>query len=155
MRIALLLAALAVPAAAQENGHVAEAGGLRVVHAWTPATDGPEALVFLEVENRGNAAVTLTGATADAAEDATLVGHALAGGESTWTPLPGVPVEPGGDLHLEPDVLAIRLAGLAAPLEEGAQLDVTVLFGDLALPVTVPVEPEGATAHSHAGHVHE
>ncbi len=155
MRTALLLIALSAPVAAQEHDHVAEANGLRVVHAWTPATDGPEALVFMEIENRGDAPATLTGAAADVAGEAALVGHALAGGESTWTPLPGVPVEAGGELRLEPNVLAIRLSGLAAPLEEGAHLDVEVLFGDLVLPVEVAVEPEGATAHSHAGHVHE
>lgn len=155
MRTALLLIALAAPLAAQEHDHVAEAGGLRVVHAWTAATGGPDALVFMEVENRGNAPVTLTGAAAEGAAEATLVGHALADGATAWTPLPGVPVEAGGELHLEPNVLAIRLAGLAAPLEAGAQLDLDLRFGEVVLPVEVAVEPEGATAHSHAGHAHE
>lgn len=155
MRLILLLIALAAPVSAQEHGHVAEADGLRVVHAWTPATDSSDALVYMEVENRGDGPVTLTGAAAEAAGSAALVGHALNDGETTWTPLPGVPVDAGGELRLEPNVLAIRLTNLQAPLEEGTRLDMTLLFEDVVLPIGVTVEPEGATKHAHAGHVHE
>lgn len=161
MRLAALLLALAaLPAAAQEDAddHVAEAGGLRVVHAWTPATDGDEALVYMEVENGSDATATLTGGAAEAAGTVELVGFALVDGEESWTPLPGVPVAPGDHLDLEPGVLALRVLGLDGALAQGDEIEMKVTFeaegAQVPLAVHVAVEAEDATQHGHAGHAH-
>ena len=147
------LAAFGAPVAAHESSHLAEIDGLRAVHAWTRATDAAETLVFVEIENRGEAAVTLDGVRADGLS-AQLVGFRLVDGASAYEPVGSVPVAPGRDLLLEPDGLALRLSGLSAPLEEGDEVELELLTSLGALAIHVEVEAEGATDHGHAGHDH-
>ena len=150
--LAVLLAA-AAPAAAEESDHLSELDGLRAVHAWTRATDAAETLVFVEIENTGEAAVALDGARAEGLS-AELVGFRLADGDPVYEPVPSVPVPAGRSLHLEPDGLAIRLTGLPRPLEEGGEMELELLTSLGALDVRVAVEAAGAATHSHAGHDH-
>ena len=154
---ACLAAILALPAWAGAEDHAdhrAELGGLRALHAWTPASDAAETLVFVELRNEGSDPVTLTGGRTDAARAVTLVGFRLIDGAPGHEPVGPVPIAPGHRLHLEPDGLALRLAGLIAPLREGdtLALDLTTSLGTLA--IQIAVEPPGATAHPHAGHSH-
>lgn len=150
---ALILSAL--PAAAQDgHDHLAEAQGLRILHAWTPATAGPEALIYMEIENGSDRALTLSGAETGDGQAAQLVGFAYADGVETWQPLPDMPVAAGQHLDLAPRGLALQLTDLATPLSQGDVLQIEVAFGDLHLDVAVEVEAEGASAHSHAGHSH-
>ena len=149
----LILAGLAGAAAADEADHLGELGGLRALHAWTRATDAGEALVFVEVENAGDASVTLEGAEAEGLV-AELVGFRLVNGEPDWQVVGPVPVAPGRTLHLEPDGLAIRVDGLTAPLVEGEGMDLDLLTSLGPLVVHVEVEAADAAAHGHAGHDH-
>lgn len=151
--LALLLSA-GPGIAADDHAHVAEAEGLRVVHAWTRATSTGEALVFAEIENRGAAERRLTGAEAEGATVGAVVGFSYANGTAAWTVLPGVPVAAGEDLHLEPDVLALRLGGLGAPLTEGGHLDVIFVFDGLEIAAEAEILDAEARAHSHSGHSH-
>lgn len=156
MRCALLALLLAAGPgfAAEDHAHVAEADGLRVVHAWTRATATGETLVFAEIENRGTDERMLTGAEAEGAALGEVVGFGYAKGNPVWTVLPGVPVAAGGDLHLEPDVLALRLGGLGAPLAEGGHLDVIFVFDGLEIAAEAEILAADARKHSHAGHSH-
>lgn len=155
MRPLFIALALALPlAAAAQHSHLAEAEGLRILHAWTPATAGPEALVYMEIENEGTAPRTLTGAATDIAAAAEVVGFTYAGGAEAWQPLGTMVIPAGRHLDLAPRGLALRLSGLTAPLAEGDDLDIEVQFGDLHLEVEVEVAAADATAHSHAGHNH-
>ena len=158
MRLPALLTALSVatsPALAQDgHAHLSEADGLRIVHAWTPATSGTDALVYMEIENGTDSPVTLSGAEAPDGTRADLVGFTYADGTETWQVLPEMPIAAGQHLDLAPRSLALRLSGLAAPLTEGDEIEIEVLFGDRHMDVHVEVEAEGATAHSHAGHSH-
>jgi hypothetical protein len=152
---ALLAASLAaVPALAEDAAHLAEAEGLRVLHAWARATDTGEAFVFAEIENRGATERLLTGVEAQGASAGRVVGFALKDGQGSWTVLPSIPVAAGGDLDLAPEVLALRLDGLALPLVEGGHLDVTFVFDTLRIPAEAEVLSPDARAHSHAGHSH-
>lgn len=156
MRCALLVLLLvAGPGfAADDHAHVAEAEGLRVVHAWTRASTGGEALIFAEIENRGTAERVLIGAEAAGAAVGEVVGFGYVNGDPIWTVLPRVPVMAGGDLHLEPDVLALRLGGLSAPLKEGGHLDVIFVFDGIEIAAEAEILDTDARAHSHAGHAH-
>ncbi|MFN3273270.1 MAG: copper chaperone PCu(A)C [Paracoccus sp. (in: a-proteobacteria)] len=158
MRLIPLVAALiltAAPLAAQHgHDHLSEADGLRILHAWTPATSGPEALIYMEIENGSDHALTLTGAETEDGQRADLVGYEYVNGVETWQVLPEMPVAAGQHLDLEPRGLALRLSNLTAPLAEGDELEIEVMFGDLHLDVHVEVEAAGATAHRHAGHSH-
>ncbi|TGD67328.1 copper chaperone PCu(A)C [Tabrizicola sp. WMC-M-20] len=151
---ALLLAATPLAAADDGHHHLTEADGLRVVHAWTPATSGPEALIYMEIENRSDAAVTLTGAETADGQRAELVGFTYTDGTEAWQVLPEMPLAAGQHLDLLPRTLALRLTGLATPLTKGDEIDLELSFSDQHLDVHVAVEDAGATGHSHAGHTH-
>lgn len=158
MRAALLsLALLAAPPALSEtvgHAHLAEADGLRVLHAWTPATPADsDALVYLEVENRSAAEAMLTGGEA-MGRPLDLVGFSYGASGESWTVLPGLPIPAGAEMDLEPKVLALRWTDVPVDLVEGADLDITVTLGDARLQAEVEIGARDATAHSHAGHSH-
>ena len=162
--IAVLSLILAAPAAAQvaghaeahgdEDEHVAEAHGLRVTHAWTRATGGDEALVFFELENEGEATVTVTGATSSVGAAGSLAGFRLVDGAPGLMPVPSLPVEAGAEVDFTPVGLGVLLTGLAAPLVEGGSFVLELETSAGPVPITVLVEDADATQHSHAGHAH-
>jgi len=154
--ILVSLALLASPAAAHEDhaDHLAEAGGLRAVHAWANATSGPEAMVYLDLSNVSDAPAVLTGAQSEIAASAGLVGLSNEGGRLRFEPIPQMPIPPGGAISLSPNGLAIRLDGLTRPLAEQDRFTVTLDLAGAPLPVTVEGHSATATRHSHAGHQH-
>ncbi|MEH6774386.1 MAG: copper chaperone PCu(A)C [Cereibacter changlensis] len=155
MRLVLFcLALLSTPALAEEHHHLAEAGGLRVLHAWTAATTGREADVFLRIENRGDEEAMLTGASVAEAGRVEIVGFGFQDGAEVWTRLPSLPIPAKIMIELEPHSLALRLKDIGEPLEAGQHLEMVLEFGAMRLPVEVEVGPAGATSHSHAGHDH-
>lgn len=155
-----LLAALTIavlPSAVladDDHHHLAEADGLRVLHAWTPArAAGEEALIYMEIENRSSADAVLTGAEA-MGRPLELVGFQYGSTGENWIVLPGLSIASGTRLMLEPRVMALRLAPLPQVLTEGQDLEVGVDIGGIRLDAHVEVGARGATAHSHAGHAH-
>jgi copper(I)-binding protein len=154
--LAMLLGVLPVTIAAEEDdhAHLTEAFGLRIVHAWTNATDGPVAFVYAEIENGADADRTLLGAESAVASGAALTGFALDGSVMTEIVLPELRIAPASHLDLAPGEVAIRLDGLSAPLHEGDDLDITLVFDAGRIEIEVAVEAADATAHSHAGHMH-
>ncbi|TJZ89406.1 copper chaperone PCu(A)C [Paracoccus gahaiensis] len=155
LAFAAVLTVTALPAIAEDgHDHLAEADGLRILHAWTPATAGPDALIYMEIENGSDRTLTLSGARTEGGQAARLVGFAYADGVETWQPLPDMPIAAGQDLDLTPRGLALQMSGLNDPLARGDTLPIEVMFGDLHLDVGVEVEAEDASAHSHAGHSH-
>lgn len=163
IRAALVsLALLATPAFAHDDHaedhehdhHVAEAEGLRAIHAWANATTGSTALVYVELENTSDTDATLTGAHSDIAASAQLVGLENSGGQLTYTPLPLMPVPAGREIVLSPNGMAIQLTGLTQPLVEGDHFEIEFEFDGLHLDAVVEIESANATQHSHAGHQH-
>ena len=158
----LLLASTTLPLAQEDHDHDHEPemhhlfalDGLHVLHPWTRATGGKDALVFMELSNEGDTPVSLIGAEADFAAGAELVGYSFAAGSGSYQPVPPVPVQPERELDLAPDGLAIQLTGLTRDLAEGAHLDLTLLTSLGALEIEVAVEAHDARQHSHAGHAH-
>jgi copper(I)-binding protein len=134
--------------------HLFEIAGLEVLHPWTRATDGKEALIFMELINDGDAAVSIEGAETDVADTAELVGFRMQGGEGGYEVLPPVPVQPGREMELGPDGMAIRLVGLSEHFEEGHHVGLTLITSAGALDIVVAVEAADAMQHSHAGHAH-
>lgn len=149
------LALAATPLAAQDDhDHISEADGLRIVHAWTPATTSSEALIYMEIENETQSVQTLTGAETKDGLTADLVGFTYIDGVEAWENLPGIPIAAGQHLDLAPRAVAFRLSGLNAALTPGEEVEMEVMFGDLHLDIHVAVEDEDAMDHSHAGHSH-
>lgn len=139
---------------ADDAAHSFDVDGVKVVHPWMNATNGRDALIFLELENSSDASVSLEGAEVPFAETAMLVGFTLKDGEGAYQPLPSVPVQPGRSLDLQPEGLAILASGLNQRFTEGdtAKMSLVTSVGTIAL--TVAVESAGARQHSHAGHNH-
>lgn len=134
--------------------HVSELGQVRAVHAWTRATSGDSALIFVDIENHSDAVVVLQGGESDFAESAELVGFRLKDGEPSYVVLKSVPIKGGTELVLEPEGLALRLNGLSEPLHEGEEVEIEIEFDAGHMDVFVEVGAATAKAHSHAGHQH-
>lgn len=153
----LILAALILPlakAAADDDDHVAEAGDIRVVHAWTRATDGPDGEVFMDIGSRG-AGDRLIGAESEAAAKVEIHGGRLQDGAMTSAPLEAIEIPAGGEFVLEPGVVFLKLSGLREPLVQGEELPLVLTFEHAGrLAVEAKVEAADATQHSHAGHAH-
>lgn len=154
LALSLITAAPALAESHDDDHHVTEEAGLRVVHAWTPATaKGADALIYMEIENTSAAEALLTGGEA-LGRPLELVGFSYGAAGEVWTVLPGLPVPAGGDVDLMPQVLAFRLTGLPADLVEGDELEIEVEIGGHHLHAHAEIGATGATAHSHAGHNH-
>lgn len=158
--VVLLVAALALPfdAAAEDahtqEAHLAEAGTLRLVHAWSRATDAGEALVFIDIENKGTDLVSLTGGESALAASVDVVGFQMQGGTGSFVPLGALPIAAGTEMVLSPEGVALRLTGLNQPLRQGETFPMEIHFGDMHAEVTVAIEAADARQHSHAGHEH-
>lgn len=158
----LSLALLATPAFAQEvhdghedhDDHVAEANGIRALHAWTNATSGSTALMYVEIENGSDAEVILTGGETEIAQSVELVGLQNSGGELSYTAIPEMPIAAGSEMVLSPNGLALQLNGLSEALVEGEHFHIDIEFGDIHLDTSVEIQSATATQHSHAGHNH-
>lgn len=138
----------------EHDEHVAQANGVRAIHAWANATDASGALVYVDIENTSDALVTLTGAETDIAASAEIVGLENTGGELTFTAIPALPIPAGADMVFAPNGLAIALSGLTAPLAEGEHFNLELEFESFHLDLEVEIESTTATQHSHAGHNH-
>jgi periplasmic copper chaperone A len=155
--LAALAAALAVPAivvADEDHAHVARISGIEVVHAWSRATNGPDGVLFMEIENHGGDDVLIGASTAIAAS-VELHGTRLQDGETDSEPIGEMPIAAGGELELEPNALFFKLEGLNQALVEGGHYEVELHFAEAGSGIVeVEIEAADATQHSHAGHAH-
>lgn len=135
--------------------HVSMTHGVRILHAWTRATQDDAVMVWLELQNRANTAVTLTGAASPIAEEAAIVGFRMAAGEGRHDVIEALPLEAGAQIAFTPFGLGIRLTGLSEPLPHGSAFEMELETDRGDVPFWVVVEAAGATQHSHAGHMHE
>lgn len=140
--------------AADDGQHLIELEGFRVLHGWTNATRQNSTLVFMELENTGTDSVTLLGAEAGIAAQATLVGFRLVDGAPVYEPLPSVILAAGRKMQLAPNGLAIELGSLSEHLNEGDHFDMELHTSLGHVDIHVDVEAADAMQHSHAGHAH-
>lgn len=162
MRIRLILGFLAtflctqiVSVHADDNDHhVSEANGLRIIHAWTPATSDGEALVFMEIENKSENDVVLKGGKSEIAGAVELVGFQMTDGSPAYDTLPLMPIKSGFKVTLAPKGVALRMTDLSKPLEKGNEFKTQVIFDNAALDIHVEVGDADARKHSHAGQAH-
>ncbi|MEQ8444530.1 MAG: copper chaperone PCu(A)C [Pelagibacterium sp.] len=138
----------------EHDEHLAEANGIRAIHAWANATDASSALVYVDIENTSADLVTLIGAETEIATSIEIVGLENTAGELTYTAIPALPIPAGADMVFAPNGLAIALTGLTTPLVEGEHFDLELEFDGFHLDLEVEIESATATQHSHAGHNH-
>jgi copper(I)-binding protein len=120
-----------------------------------PLTGGTGA-VYFDLNNHGDATVTLMGAESPAAAAVELHTTINDNGVLRMRQLvDGIEIPPGGSLELTPGGMHLMLVDLAAPLVEGESLDLTLHFANADdLTVTVPVLnpddfPADEEAHDH------
>lgn len=134
--------------------HEGEAHGVRTVHAWTRATNGKTALVFVDIENKSDHDVTITGGESGIAESVELVGFQLEDGEPAYVSLPSVPIKAGTEMTLAPSGLALRMEGVKSPLVKGEEHLIEIEFDFGHIEMFFQVEDADARHHSHVGHQH-
>jgi periplasmic copper chaperone A len=151
----LLFLSAPMVAAEEDEEHVAQKGDVKVVHAWSRATDAGEGVVFMDIESLGGNGDRLTGGTSDAAERVEIHGAVLQDGEMASQPLDAVEIPVRGEFVLEPGSVFLKLVGLKQPLRQGEEFEIELLFAEAGeLDLHVLVEAADATRHGHAGHAH-
>ncbi len=118
----LLLCLAATPLAAES------AGAVRILAAWTRATPGPTAAVYLDLRNEGSGSDRLLAAASPAAERIELHEHRHAGGVMSMAQLPAVELPPAETVQLRPGGIHLMLLGLKHPLRPGDRLPLTLTF---------------------------
>lgn len=152
--LVLALAGCAAPAATEPAAALA-ADQVTVTDGWAKAADEGMSAAFGILENSGDADATIvsveTAASTMVELHETVANDA---GEMVMRPKEGGFVIPaGGSLELAPGGNHIMFMDLTAPLEAGAEIELTLTFSDgSTLTVTVPVKDfEGANENYEGG----
>lgn len=136
-----------------DSDHLSELDGIRILHGWTTATEEDHAHVYVEIENNRDTAVSLTGAETNLTDQTMFVGAPLNPNDDPVT-IPQIDIAAGSEFDLSPETVYIELEELSAPLSEGDEFDIVLVFGEEEVELHVEVLEAGATQHPHAGHNH-
>ena len=149
---AILLTAVAAISFAR--GAEVAADGIAVTAAWARATPpgGKVGAAYLTVENRSAAEARLVAATSPAATSVSIHETIEEDGVAKMRPIPQLVIAAGEAVDMRPGGIHVMLSGLAAPLRQGDEVSLTLMF-DQGEKLTVPVQvvPIGAGAPD-AGH---
>jgi copper(I)-binding protein len=140
--LTLLVAALAGTASAEP---------LEITAAWVRATPpgARTAAAYLTIANRGPTD-RLLGAASPAARELQLHTEVAAGQIQAMAPVDAIELPAGGTVRLEPGGMHIMLVDIAARLEPGTAIEVSLRFANAApVTITVPVVDARAPAHEH------
>ena len=147
--LALLVAFLAVPAAAQDY----RVGTLEIGHPWTRATPStaPTAGGFLTVTNKGTTPDKLISAKSAAAETVQIHTMKMEGNVMRMREQDGgLEIAPGATVTLAPGHLHLMMMGLKGPLKQGEKVPVTLVFEKAGpIDVELAVMAMGASAPQH------
>jgi copper(I)-binding protein len=154
-RPALLAAALAVaplPLAAEPG--IARQNGIVVDEAYVRAAgpNAPTAAAYMRVTNETDADDRLLEVRTEAADRAELHAHEMQDGIARMRPVEGIEIPAHATVVLETGGLHVMLMGLAAPLEDGGSVAMTLVFeraGEIA--VTLPVGMKRGRGTPRAG----
>ncbi len=121
--IASMLLSAGAPAGAQEL-----VGEVAIPAAWSRATPGPTAAVYLELRNEGAVTDRLIGAVSPIAERIEIHGHRSEGGIMSMAAVPDLALPPGETVTLAPGRLHLMLFGVRQPLNPGNRFPLTLRF---------------------------
>ncbi len=148
--LSALILATALPA------HEIEAGDLEIIHPSIPKPPGRGLTAggYMAITNHGETPDRLIAVETPAAAKAELhISETDANGVATMRPLDGIDIAPGETAVLERGGMHVMLMGLAAPLEEGATVPVTLVFEHAGrVEVEFTVDPPGGTGEMHMNH---
>jgi copper(I)-binding protein len=143
---ALLIAGLAGGALA---GEVTVLGPLEIDRPWARASigTGRPSAAYLTIRNTGAEPDRLIAVETPVAARADVHEMAEEGGTMKMRPPGPLEIPPGGEVRLEPGGLHIMLMQLRAPLAQGGEVPLTLLFEKAGeVTVNAPVGPIGASA---------
>jgi periplasmic copper chaperone A len=151
LRLATLLLALPLVAAAAEPGAEGRAGDVVIADAWARATLGPvrNSAAYMTLANHGTVPDRLIAAASPAARKAELHVHLHEGGIVRMRPVAAIEVAPGEATVLQPGGLHVMLVDLDGPLAPGDRLTLTLAF-ETGGPVTLELPVRGLEAGRHA-----
>jgi copper(I)-binding protein len=152
---ATLLAATATCAYAHHDGERYQVGALIVSHAYMyeNAATAHATKVYLTIENTGDEADRLVGATVDFATKVVFEGQAVDGeGTLSVTEVKAIGIAPGQTLTLQPGAIWIELEGVKKTFEHGEHFDMTLTFEKAG---TVEIEVEIEEVPAGEGHDHD
>lgn len=148
--LAAPLLLLAPPAAAQQE---VRAGDLTISQGWSRAAGaGGTGAGYLTITNRGRAADRLLAASSPASRGVELHTHVREGDVMRMRPVTAIEIPAGGTVTLQPGGLHLMLMGLAASLNQGETVPVTLRFERAGeVQVALAIHPAGARGPGH-GH---
>jgi copper(I)-binding protein len=134
------------------------AGGVNAHEPYVRAVPAgqDQTAAYMTLRNSGKKDVALVKAASAAARTVELHTVVDEGGMKKMRPVERIVVKAGGETRLQPGGLHIMLIGLAQPLQEGANVALTLSFDDgskldVKAPVRAIVQGGGM---SHPGHAH-
>ncbi|WP_118135119.1 copper chaperone PCu(A)C [Oceanicella sp. SM1341] len=128
MKNILLAGALAALAALPLAGPAA-AQDIRVEGAYAVVANPMSGAAYMVIRNEGSTPDRLTGAESPVAKRTELHGHEMSDGIARMRAIDeGLPLPPGGSAVLERGGLHLMFMGLAAPLQDGETIPVTLQF---------------------------
>jgi copper(I)-binding protein len=156
VRLAAIAAAIAfAPVAGADEPVMARANGILIedgyAHAALPSA--PTGAAYMRITNESDADDRLLEVRTEAADRAALHDHEMQDGIARMRPVAGgIEVPAHATVVLETGGLHVMLMGLAAPLQDGDSVAMTLVFERAGeIPVTLPVDlGRGGTAGGHA-----
>lgn len=115
---------------ATADAHEQKLGDLVLHHAWSRATPNgaKSGAAYVEIENTGNEADQLVGASSDVAAMTEVHQMSMDGDMMTMKPAGAVDIPAHGKVELKPHGLHVMMMGLKKPLAEGDTFVVTLTF---------------------------
>lgn len=158
-RLQQTMAALATMLALCASGAVAAAGTLDVGQAWVRAAPPgvPMLAGYADLRNTGDAPLRITAVESDAFGSVSLHETTVVDGVSRMRELPGLAVEPGASVRLEPGGKHLMLMEPRQPVDAHTTLTLSFVLEDgrrVDASFVVTDQAPAAGAHDHAGHDH-
>jgi len=145
-RRTLAIAAAAILAALPAAAHDYTAGDIAIGHPWTRAAGAnANGAGFLRLTNNGSQPDRLLSASSPAARTVELHTMMRDGDVMRMRPVEAITIAPGATVELRPGGFHIMMVGLAAPLQQGGGVPLTLRFERAGtVQVELAVEPAGA-----------
>lgn len=158
-RLQQTVAALATTLALGASGVAAAAGTLSVEQAWVRAAPPgvPMLAGYAELHNTGDAPLRITAVESTAFGSVSLHETTVVDGVSRMRELPGLAVEPGASVRLEPGGKHLMLMEPRQPVDARSPLRLRFVLEDgrrVDADFVVTDQAPAAGAHDHAGHDH-
>jgi copper(I)-binding protein len=147
--------ATCMTATARADSPEVSAGALRISAPWSRAAGaGATGVGYMTIRNTGGSPDRLVAARSPAARVVELHTHMHDGDVMRMRPVEAIELPPGQEVKLQPSGFHLMLINLAAPLQRGGQVAVTLVFEKAGeVEVQLSVESAGArgpsSSHGH------